>query len=104
MAVCKKCLGNGCEFCTPISELKQKPIIQVKETEFGYNTIEVIKQHSRMLRLHYNTIGCHCECLGMASENILSEVTNQEPIFNYKSFAEVMGKWGLVNDKGEPIL
>ena len=77
---------------------------QAKETNFGYHTIEVLKQHSRMLRLHYNVIGCHCECLGMASENILSEVTGQDPVFSYKSFAEAMEKWGLIDKKGKPIL
>ena len=75
-----------------------------KEHEFGYHTIDVLRQHSRMLRIHYNTIGCHCECLGMASENILSEVNSVEPNFKMKDFAEVMQKWGLVDEKGKPIL
>ena len=77
---------------------------QGKDIEFGYHTLEALKNHSRMLQVHYKTIGCHCECLGMASENILSEVAGENPTFKMKDFAEVMQKWGLVNEKGEPIL
>lgn len=104
---CEKCGGSEeqyCNFCKPIKEIDSKPIVQTKETEFGHRTIEVLKQHSRMLHLHYNTIGCHCECLGMASENLSSEVQGKDPEFKMKDFGEAMQKWGLVDKKGKPIL
>lgn len=72
-----------------------------KDPELGYNTLEVLKQHGRMLRIHYNTIGCHCECMGMMCENILHE---DSPEFGYQDFKVAMIKWGLTDEKGEPIL
>lgn len=54
--------------------------------------------------LHARAIGCHCECMGMNSENMLAAIANQSPPYNDKSYFQVMRKWGLIDDGNNPII
>lgn len=54
--------------------------------------------------IHSRALACHCECLGMNAENSLAVCGNYQPPYNDAAYYSVMQKWGLVNDKGEPIL
>jgi len=57
-----------------------------------------------ILRMHTNALACHCECLGMNAENCSAACADQSPPFNENHYAQSMQKWGLINEKGEPII
>jgi hypothetical protein len=65
---------------------------------------EVLKVHTDMMKLHYKAMGCHCEVMGMMSENMLSACLGQQPMFGTLHFREVLHRWGMTNEKGEPII
>jgi len=57
-----------------------------------------------MLRLHTVAIACNCECLGMNAENAIAVCGNCTPPYGEDAYDSVMQKWGLMNEKGEPII
>ena len=59
---------------------------------------------SNMLELHGRAIACHCECLGMNAENALAVCGNYTPPYNDEAYFKVMQKWGLSDEKGNPII
>ena len=65
---------------------------------------EVLKVHTEMMKLHYKAMACHCEVMGMMSENMLSACIGQQPMFGTLHFTATMRKWGLLNEKGEPLV
>jgi len=60
--------------------------------------------HASLLEIHTRALACHCECLGMNAENAMAVCANSVPPFNQGHYQEVMRRWGLVNEKGEPII
>lgn len=67
---------------------------------------EVISQlaHTSMMALHIKAMACHCECLGMNAENALAVCGNYTPPYTDKDYYEVMQKWELMDEKGNPII
>lgn len=65
---------------------------------------EVLKVHTDMMKLHYKAMGCHCEVMGMMSENMLSACEGSQPLYGVLHFREVLTRWGITNEKGEPII
>ena len=69
---------------------------------------EVAKQRSegieKVLILHTRAMACHCECLGMNAENAMAVCGNYTPPYNDAHYFQVMEKWGIMNEKGEPIV
>lgn len=53
---------------------------------------------------HSRALACHCECLGMNAENALAVCGNYTPPYNDAAYYQVMAKWGLMNEKGEPLI
>ena len=66
---------------------------------FGDNTLNALKAHKLMMGLHYQVLGCHCECMGMMAENQVSP--SEEPIYKMEDFKKAMTRWGLLNKAGE---
>ncbi len=66
---------------------------------FGSKTLDSLKAHKLMLGLHYQVLGCHCECMGMMAENQVSP--SEDLSYKMKDFKRVMVKWGLVNKEGK---
>jgi len=71
---------------------------------FAKDSMEALKAHTDLMKLHYKSIGCHCETMGMMSENMLSACEGQKPMFGLLHFKEIMHRWGMTNEKGEPII
>ena len=57
-----------------------------------------------IIRLHARAIACHCECLGMNAENSLAVCQDKTPPYDDVNYSIVMQKWGLVNEKGDPLI
>lgn len=53
---------------------------------------EVLKVHTDIMKLHYSAMACHCEIMGMMSENMLSACLGQQPMFGALQFTGVMRK------------
>ena len=54
--------------------------------------------------LHARAIACHCECRGMNAENTIAVYQGNRTPYSSAKYFEVMEKWGLANEKGEPII
>jgi len=74
------------------------------EVKLGRESREVLNVHKEMMKLHYRALGCHCEVMGMMSENMLSACEGTQPMFGILHFKEVLHRWGMTNEKGEPVI
>ena len=74
------------------------------EISFSLDAIRQMDAHNIMLGIHSRVLACHCECLGMNAENSFAVCKNRVIPYNNISYEEVMQKWGIVNNKGEPII
>jgi len=74
------------------------------EVKLNKDSQKILTTHKEMMKLHYMAMGCHCEVMGMMSENMLCAVTGQPPMFDMLHFRECLRRWGLANEKGEPII
>jgi len=54
--------------------------------------------------IHARALACHCECLGMNAENALAVCGDYVPPYTDKDYFKVMEKWGLSDEKGNPII
>jgi len=54
--------------------------------------------------IHSSALAAHCECLGMNAENMWAAIANSNPVYTSKHYFEMMQKWGLVDEKGEPLI
>ena len=66
---------------------------------FGQRTLNALKSHKLMMGLHYQALACHCECLGMISENQASP--DGEPVYKMEDFKESMIKFGILDKNGK---
>ena len=58
--------------------------------------------HEELIELHMRVIACHCECLAFNAENMFSVINNTIPLYSQMHYQEVMQKWRLIDEKGEP--
>lgn len=65
---------------------------------------EIFRQHELFMHLLSRSIACHCECMGMQSDNAHAVGLDQTPPYSSMQFQSVLQKWGLVNEKGEPTI
>jgi len=63
-----------------------------------------LKVHSKLLEIHSRALACHSECLGMNSENSWAVCNDNAPPYNDRCYKEVMEKWGMMDEEGEPII
>ena len=71
--------------------------------KYPNHTIDM-RVHARLLELHARALAAHCECLGMNAENSWAVCANTTPPYNDAHYIECMQKWGLINEKGKPII
>lgn len=62
------------------------------------------KVHESAIKLHFRALACHCECLSMNAENTWRVCCSQPPPYLEAHYQHVMLKWGLIDEKGEPLL
>ena len=60
--------------------------------------------HDSILQLHSRVMACHCECLGMNAENMSAACQDSIPPYTDTHYFQVMQRWGLVDDKFNPII
>jgi hypothetical protein len=71
---------------------------------FTEESEKLVKAEIEMQKLHAKALACHCECLGMNAENMWAAIANADPVYKSKDYYKIMHKWGLANEKGEPII
>jgi hypothetical protein len=76
---------------------------------WGYEDSKIselrLDAHTRLLELHARALACHCECLGMNAENSHACCIGSQQIpYGDDSYLQVMKKWGIINEKGEPSI
>lgn len=54
--------------------------------------------------LNNRTMGCHCECMGMMSDNMVSGMAGGTAKYTNDDFDKVCQRWGITNEKGEVII
>ena len=71
------------------------------------NRIQVLAASAqmKMFDVHARATGALCECLGMNADNMIAAIANSR-IVPYSSghYQEMMMKWGLIDEKGEPTI
>ena len=60
--------------------------------------------HIKLMEIHSRALAAHCKCLGMNAENCCAASLNYTPPYNDDHYLTVMKKWGLINEKGEPMI
>ena len=60
--------------------------------------------HTQMLYIHARALACHCECLGMNAENCFASCAGKTPPYGDDNYLATMQKWGLIDEKGKPII
>lgn len=66
---------------------------------FGRQTLDALKGHNLMMGLHYQILSCHCECMGMMSEN--QAAPSKTPPYKMKDFKKSMIKYGILDKDGK---
>jgi hypothetical protein len=77
-------------------------LIQVSSSE-DQKTM-TMTAHIKLLEVHSRALAAHCECLAMNAENCCAAIMDCTPPYKEEQFAKVMQKWGLINEKGEPLI
>ena len=78
----------------------EKEIKEMEEFISGCLT----RYHNKLLEIHSRAIACHCECLGMNAENSIAACNSGLPPYRDGDYFSTTQKWGLTNEKGEPII
>jgi hypothetical protein len=60
--------------------------------------------HAACLNNHAHALAAHCECLALAANNSMFEKQGYDTPNGYHSFRGVLQKWGIINEKGEPLI
>ena len=82
-----------------------KPVDSRTEVWFGEQSKEVMDRHNTFLEMHYRALACHCECLGMNAENSYAVcIGSREVPYSQAHYGEAMMKWGLTDEKGQPLI
>ena len=63
-----------------------------------------LRIHGQLMALHARALACLCECLGMNAENSWRVCRNEPIAYNDNHYDKTMQKWGLVNEKGDPMI
>jgi len=60
--------------------------------------------HIKALQLHAKAMAAHCECMMLNSHNFAEVCKNGNEFYTDDAYLSVMRKWGLINEKGEPLI
>jgi hypothetical protein len=76
------------------------------EMYFDQLSKNLIIDHTIAMNNHARALSAHCECLAMNAENMSSAMVRPDctPPYSDVHYFEVMKKWGLINEKGEPLI
>lgn len=99
---------------TSTEELRKKIVFALQDDEtldltVGTNVKSITLKITEIAIEHFHTIhskalACHCECLGMNAENSIAVCNNYTPPYRDADYFSTTQKWGLTNEKGEPII
>ena len=86
-----------------------KKILYKIELEQGHDVTNLSQIIAELAIEHFRTIhsralAAHCECLGMNAENCVAACQNTSPPYRDDHYYQIMQKWGLINEKGEPLI
>lgn len=99
---------------TATEKLREKIVFALQEdktldlllgTDVGPITLEIAElaiEHFRTI--HSRALACHCECLGMNAENSWRICRNETIAYNDEHYIQTLKNWGLMNEKGEPLI
>ena len=73
-----------------------------KHKTFHQEEIYCPECYEEIISLNARAMCAHSECLGLNSTNFWCIVQDQAPIYDTRHFGEILQKWGLVDEKGEP--
>jgi putative NADH-flavin reductase len=60
---------------------------------------------TQMMELHARTLAAHCECLAMNADNCIAAIVGGAPIpHDSLAYAEVLRKWSIIDEKGQPLI
>jgi hypothetical protein len=59
---------------------------------------------TEVMEIHSRALAAHCECLTMSSENDSRLFRNIPVYYTDSDFLSVMVKWGLIDEKREPLI
>jgi hypothetical protein len=74
------------------------------EIYFGESARRTMEAHQQMLQIHSRALACHCECMAMNAENCHRATLGQSVAYPDESYIECMKKWGMIDEKGEPLI
>jgi len=60
------------------------------------------KSEKNMLEIHARALCAHCECLALNAANMYSVIHDDHPPYHQGHYQEILEKWNLINEKGEP--
>ena len=72
----------------------------MSEESLEMPTEEIIKK----VETHARALACHCECLGMNAENNFATYLGKQIPYNDDNYLATLQKWGLIDEKGNPII
>jgi len=64
----------------------------------------LLERHIVSLSQHSRALAAHCECLAMNAENMWAAIVNESPRYLEKDYVKLMVKWGLIDEKGNPLI
>ena len=79
----------------------------VKKTDPSLmDKIQVMAANSQMRihDLHARSIACHCESMGMMSENMIRSIEGQKAIYGDNHFLDTLIKWNIVDKESKPLI
>ena len=88
----------------PVKDGQFIPMSNKEFDAYKEDVILVEVGETKKYQAHIRALACHCECMGMYGENLWTSAEDHPPKFVTDDFKEVMRKWRLINDKGEPII
>jgi len=70
------------------------------------NKIQVMAADAqmKMFDIHSRAIGALCECMGINGEDALASCLGETIPYGNAHFLEILEKWQLTDDKGEPLI
>ena len=74
------------------------------EITLDYQSILALRSHEETMRLHAQALAAHCECLAMNAENMIAAIANISTPYPEAAYHKMMQKWGLINEKGDPLI
>jgi hypothetical protein len=86
-----------------MEDLIKQAIKNIEEVPEGIDH-QITLLHTTILAIHTKALSAHCECLGMNAENCAAACINTTPPYNDDHYLQVVKKWGLMDEKGEPLI